>query len=351
MQPKANPVEVEIAWPDRDPKPARTLRPESPGPFTFPPVAALIPAGARLTLALLEHLVREAGGELAACDTDGALIVASRSAGLLACPGGAEKLPDGSPAIRALSFLDVDRIRQRFVPLNCTAPGGNPWQVEHNTMTDPLFAYVIGTKRYVLFRKLAEGFEIVKGLEHALGGIYLDPTADDPERPRRRLDGRLEWTEGIWQSVLRAVENGEQPVFEERMYRTALSKFTVSSPAMLGWYGDTAKRPSATSMRPFNFGMAAHPDPMSTRRDVVAISGYERDPKKWDGLSYVDRRTGSPIERTTEPRDTGGFVAHPDEQPLRFRSVADFARQWLRLDDPTRTAPQQDWSLRRGVLR
>ena len=53
----------------------------------------------------------------------------------------------------------------------------------------------------------------------------------------------------------------------------------------------------------------------------------------------------------TGPPDSSGLVARPDEHGVRFRSVADIARQWLLLDDPTHEAPQRDWSLPRGVLR
>lgn len=49
-------------------------------------------------------------------------------------------------------------------------------------------------------------------------------------------------------------------------------------------------------MRPFNFGMAAHVDPMSGRQDAIAITAYERYRKKWESLSYVDRRSGDQIE-------------------------------------------------------
>ena len=34
---------------------------------------------------------------------------------------------------------------------------------------------------------------------------------------------RLEWTEGVWQSVLRAVENGEQSISDPALGRTAHS--------------------------------------------------------------------------------------------------------------------------------
>ena len=58
--------------------PIRTAiaHPEDPGPFACPPLAALVTAGGRLLLAMVHRLVADRGGIVAACDTDGAHIVA-----------------------------------------------------------------------------------------------------------------------------------------------------------------------------------------------------------------------------------------------------------------------------------
>jgi hypothetical protein len=48
---------------------------ETPGAYSFPPLAACITGAARLMLALLERLVTDAGGHYAFCDTDSSAIV------------------------------------------------------------------------------------------------------------------------------------------------------------------------------------------------------------------------------------------------------------------------------------
>ena len=53
-----------------------------------PPVAALIVAGARLMLAMLEKCVTDRGGNYAFCDTDSMEIVATEFGGLYECEGG-----------------------------------------------------------------------------------------------------------------------------------------------------------------------------------------------------------------------------------------------------------------------
>src|SRR5207245_1864709 len=77
---------------------------ENQGRWYFPPVAALITAGGRLLLAMLERCVTDAGGSYLFCDTDSLCIVASKDGGLVPCPGGPHKLPDGQEAIKALSW-------------------------------------------------------------------------------------------------------------------------------------------------------------------------------------------------------------------------------------------------------
>lgn len=50
-------------------------------------------------------------------DTNSMAIVATKRGGLIACPGG-EYRKNGKPAIRALSWAQVDAIAQRFAALN-----------------------------------------------------------------------------------------------------------------------------------------------------------------------------------------------------------------------------------------
>ena len=65
---------------------AVTLRhgtPERPGPWAFPPAAALVEGAGRLLLTLLVHEARVRGGQVVQADTDGAFIVATADGGLL----------------------------------------------------------------------------------------------------------------------------------------------------------------------------------------------------------------------------------------------------------------------------
>jgi hypothetical protein len=134
---------------------------EKPGPWYCPFFAALITAGGRLLLALLERTVTDAGGSYLLCDTDSMAIVASKTGGFVPCVGGSYRLPDGREAIRALSWADVQRIVTQVDRLN-------PY--DRNAVLDPilkvekvnfgpdgkqreLYGYAIAAKRYALFTR------------------------------------------------------------------------------------------------------------------------------------------------------------------------------------------------------
>ena len=99
---------------DRSPYTCRVKNPEIPGEFCFPPLASLITGAARLMLSLLEKCLTDLGGTFAMEDTDSMAIVATQHGGLVPCPGGPLHLPDGRPAVRALSWDQVEQIAKKF---------------------------------------------------------------------------------------------------------------------------------------------------------------------------------------------------------------------------------------------
>lgn len=131
--------------------------PEDPGEFAFPPFAAVITGAARLMLAIVEDQVAQAGGHYAFCDTDSMAIVATRNGRLVPCEGGPEQTSNGKPAIRALSWKQVEAIRERFTQLNPYDPaiaGGSLLQMENENYLPgtkgrrQLHCYAISAKRY-----------------------------------------------------------------------------------------------------------------------------------------------------------------------------------------------------------
>jgi hypothetical protein len=76
-QKKFNPVKVNV-FSGEHVHEDRITTIEKPGPWYFPPIAALITGGAHLFLAMLERCVTDKNGQYLFCDTDSLCIVASK---------------------------------------------------------------------------------------------------------------------------------------------------------------------------------------------------------------------------------------------------------------------------------
>lgn len=124
---------------------------EQPGRFYFPLLGGLITSGGRLLLAMIERCVRDAGGTYLCCDTDALIIVASKE-------GGAVQMPDGAPPVKALSWSEVEQIKNRFDSLSPYNRKDVPHLLrltdenkDENGDQRQLFGLSIAAKRYALY--------------------------------------------------------------------------------------------------------------------------------------------------------------------------------------------------------
>jgi hypothetical protein len=189
---------------------------EQPAEFYSPVIASLVTGGSHLLCAMLECAVREMGGHIAAMDTDSAMIVSTREGGLVACAGGHERLekyhaPGGNAAIHALSWAEVDRIRERFEALN-------PWRdtvkapflklEEENFAPDDerqqLYAYCISAKLYCLYNLDGGRLLVRKPSGHGLGFLQAPYTIADWERKtgRKWKEDLSPWVFEAWHHIL-----------------------------------------------------------------------------------------------------------------------------------------------------
>jgi hypothetical protein len=314
---RATPTPVTVYGPDGDPYEQPVRAPEDPGPYCFPPIAASITAAARLMLALLEHEVTSAGGTYAFCDTDSLAIVATPHRRRISVGGG---------QVTALSWAAVRRIRDRFTPLNPydrEVIAGSPWSVKFDSLTRELWCYAISAKRYALYHLQKDSPELVgvrdqadedtspgedaqddqyvDWSEHGLG-LYLDPTATDPDQSPRDPKGRRLWVKAAWEWILRDA-HGNQPPLPTWAEHFAVTRFTLSGPRTAEWFdGYNHERPRDEWVRAGSFGLIAHP--------AVGFHGqpaapYERDPSQWPALGWYDRATGQPIKVAATARLRG----------------------------------------------
>ena len=165
---------------------------------------------------MLECAVRDMGGQITAMDTDSAMIVSTKDGGLVPCAGGPHRLenyqaPSGNAAIKALSWAEVDHIRERFEALN-------PWRdalrtpflklEKENFISDgerhQLYAYCVSAKLYCLFNLDENRLLVRKPSGHGLGFLQAPYSiADWQRRTGRRWNEDLPpWIFEAWHLIL-----------------------------------------------------------------------------------------------------------------------------------------------------
>jgi hypothetical protein len=294
---------------DGEPFHAEIAHPEDPGPFACPPIAGLVTAGGQLLLAMVQGLVADRRGIVAACDTDGAHIVATRQGGTVPIETrGAHFHEDGrAEPVHALSWAEVEQIAARFEALNpfdCALLPGSPLRMQRVNFDGdgrqvPLKALFISAKRYALTR--ADG-SFADYKESILG--ILSPPSDS-------------WVEEAWRTL------GEMWDFRPLTPRPwfdlpALRRLAVTTPA----YAREIK--GLRGLRPWNSFLVATAigrKPGKELRTAVAVAPFERDPERWTDLSWRFAENGEPV-----PFDA------PDGDGFRwgFRTVRDFLHSYAR---------------------
>ena len=151
---------------------------ERPATWTWPPVAACVPALARLWLSAVERVVSDRGGIVVSRDTDGIAVVSLPT-------GGPVSLSDGH-TVQAHPWDDLEELLSGFDALDPFGDAGSFWGIEHGSVGHPLHLLALAPKRYVEAVAAEDGWEVVGGTEHALGGGLVDPSAMAGRGPNRR---------------------------------------------------------------------------------------------------------------------------------------------------------------------
>jgi hypothetical protein len=232
-------------------------------------------------------------------DTDSILVIANESGGLVPCESGPERLPDGSAAVRALSWQQADQLFMRFdvispydskvIPhlfrkedVNFSADGK---QVE-------LRYFGIASKRYVGFRGDPRNPQIIKPSQHGVG-CYFKPDkrkwvkprdcANDEKYPALAFDD--------WEHILKqqfsdytAHTDGHHPFLNHLTMR----KVRVNTPRELA----ALRKLDPDKARPFNFCISPVLVENPFRPKQVLITSFNLHPEQWPKLKYVDRDTG-----------------------------------------------------------
>jgi len=284
----------------------------------------------------LERLVADRGGTYAMEDTDSMAIVATEHGGLVPCSGGAHRMEDGREAIRALSWEQVAEIVELFARLNPYDRAAVPHsilKIEDDNF-DPqtkkqrqLWCLAISAKRYVLFLRDRNGEPALlrKGInngedgwsQHGLGHLLnpVDPTSEDRS-----------WIAQAWLGVVRrSLGLKTQPLpFANHV---ALGQITVSSPEVLRPLAKlNGGKPYAQQIKPFNFILSCHVAPYghpigADPERFHLIAPYEKDPRKWLALPWIDQYSGKRYRITTT-------LASSTRQIARVKSYGDVLEEY-----------------------
>jgi hypothetical protein len=273
--------------------PSDVRYPEDPGPFFCAPIATLVTAGARLLLAMMQYAVERDGGTIAYMDTDSAFVVSTEGASLVPCPGGTLHMEDGTPAIKALSWEQVNEIRRELgalVPYDRDIVGEHVFKLEDENYAldangkldrsrrEQLWLYALAEKRYAVYNRIDGAVRLRDCKEHGLG-LYIDPKGDK-NNPKG-------W---IWDTWQWEVENAlwlkpQRPAFFDRL---AVTRLVFSTPMIARPFDDLSL---GARIRPFRFMLTASARPkdaslLGLRTRYVAP--FEKDPERWPALEWVN---------------------------------------------------------------
>jgi hypothetical protein len=189
-------------------------------------------------------------------DTDSLCVCASRDGGFVPCEGGPYRLPDGTRAIRALSWAEIEAIRDRFTALNPYDQSienvrGSILKLEDENFVDKarnkrceLSAYVISEKVYALFTLDDHGEPIIRKYSQHVLGQYLSPIPRDNDPDRR--EHRHDWIKGAFTREIRAALGKPVEPFEWEQY-PAISQLTMTTWSVFKPYRENGQ------LRPFDF--------------------------------------------------------------------------------------------------
>ena len=289
----------------------KTVVAELPGRFQFPPAAALITAGGRLMLAALETLIKNQHGTYLLTDTDSMLFVASKDGGLIPCPGGEHKLADGTPAVKAITWKQVDEICEKLNHLNPYDPEiiSDILKIEdsnfQNGKQHQIYGNAVSAKRYVVYARRKDQIEIIKPSEHGLG-IVLVPDKRPRYKPLHCKDQETDyprWIVEAWERLLtshfRNIQDPEDALLVRELLfdnLPAMMRVRVTTPNVL----KALRKRDPGAAKPYNF--AHSPILIDPSPDCTLIAPASRHTNEWLARDYTEIHSGETVKLGSEYR-------------------------------------------------
>jgi hypothetical protein len=309
---------------------------EFPGKWQFPPAAALITAGGRLMLAALECMAKQRGGGYLITDTDSMLFVATERGGMVACPGGPYQMPDCSPAVKAVTWRQVQDICEELNGLNPYDRNtiGRILKIEdcnydREKKQQQLYGLAVSAKRYVVYTRRKKEIEVIKPSEHGLGMVFVP----DKRRykPQNCLDQETEyarWIVEAWEQLLdRHFRSGRDP--ENALVAQgwslgklpAIMRIRVTTPNVM----EALRKRDPGAAKPYNFAIS--PILLEAPNDCALVAPFSKRTRDWLRLDYAEIHSGELVKlgevfrgQKLKPQTLAGVVwrhfLHPEAKSL-----------------------------------
>lgn len=285
---------------------------ERPGKWQFSPAAALITAGGRLMLAILEQMVEERQGTYLLTDTDSMLFVASQKGGLFPCPGGSHRMPDCAPAIRAITWDEVKEICSALNRLNPYDPKiiSDILKIEdcnYDGTGDPhqLFGMAISAKRYVVYKRQKSTLQIIKPSEHGLGIIYI-PDERKRYKPVNCKDQESQYPmwiveawDRLWADHFQRLNNPESALIAQELWfgkLPAMMRVRVTTPNVM----TALRKRDPGAAKPYNFALS--PILIDPPQGCTLVAPTEKRSNLWLTRDYVEVNSGDVVKLSSKYR-------------------------------------------------
>jgi len=283
---------------------------ERPGKFQFAPAAALITAGGRLMLAILERMVRDLKGTYLLTDTDSMHFVAFKNGGLVPCPGGSHRMADGRSAIKAITWKQVDGICARLNRLNpydqkvvADILKVEDCNFDRSGNQHQLFGLAVSAKRYVVYKRKKHNIEIIKPSEHGLGIVYV-PDKRTRYRPVDCKDRETDyprWIVEVWERLLadyfRNIKDPEDALVSHELWfekLPAVMRVRVTTPNVL----KALRKRDLGAAKPYNFALS--PILVNPYPDCTLIAPASKHPEEWLTRDYTEIHSGDTVKLSGE---------------------------------------------------
>ena len=310
---------------------------ERPGQFQFPPAAALITAGGRLMLAILEALIAKDGGTYLLTDTDSMLFVASKRGGLIPCPGGTHKLAGGTPAIKAVTWKRVEQICKRLNGLNTYDMTAVPevlkiedCNFDRAANQKQLYGLAVSAKRYVVYAKEKNKTAIIKPSEHGLGIVYVPDRREryKPDDCKDQQTDYARWIVEAWERLLsehfRNIKNPDNALVSHELWfdnLPAIMRVRVTTPNVMR----ALRKRDPGSAKPYNF--AHSPILVDPPPHCTLIAPASKLPTEWLTRDYIEIHTGDAVNlgreyagKVLKPQTLSNVIwrhyLHPEDKSL-----------------------------------